>query len=108
MIRIAGEEKKSLYYVFSADWETIIKSKTSSLAVNKALTLGFEKFGQDFVLAPWIKCLNMTEFRENENSEDNIEYFYTPEMLADIGKHKLSQKFSALLEKAQNGSKKDK
>lgn len=103
MIRIVGEDKTSLFYVFSADWETIIKSKTGALAVNKALTLGFEKFGKEFMIAPWIKALNLSKFGKDEDAESNMEFFYTPEMLADIGKHKLSSQYSNLLSKTQHG-----
>ena len=107
MIRIAGEEKTSIFYVFSADWESMIKSKTASLAVSKSLTLGFDKFGKDFTLSPWIKSINLTHLRETEELEENTEHFYTPEMLADIGKHNLSKKYSNLLEKVQNNDKKN-
>lgn len=105
MIRIVGEDKSSLFYVYSADWETIIKSKSGALAVNKALTLGFEKFGKEFSIAPWIRVLNLSKFGESEDLEENLEYFYTPEMLADIGKHKLSSQYLTLLSKTQDGKK---
>lgn len=102
MIRKITDSKSNLYYVFCGDWESIIQGGSAHIATSKALTMGFDEFNEQLSLSAFIQCLNLTGYSKTLDFDENMSYFYMPEMLADIGKHELCKKFSTILKYSED------
>jgi hypothetical protein len=97
MIREVEKENSSLYYIFGADWETVIEANNSNQAARAALESSFKKFGKQLNLSPTVMCLSLTGYNKSLDIDSCLEVFFTPELLADIGLHDLSKKFLTIL-----------
>ena len=97
MIRKIKKETTNLYYVFCADWETVIEASSSNQAARTGMEISFKKFGKSLNLSPTLMCLSLTDYNKTVDIDSSLEVFFTPELLADIGLHDLSKKFLTIL-----------
>ena len=101
MIRTLENQDKKLYYVSSSDWECVVLAKDAIEAAGEALEEAFDTFGDSLNLSSCINIVNCSELHEKHMIEpEQVEFdiFYVPSVLADIGKHKLSQQLDEIIQ----------
>ncbi len=99
MIRTLENQDKKLYYVSSSDWECVVLSKDAIEAAGEAFEEAFDTFGQNLNLSSCVKVMNCSGLQEKyliEPEQVEFDLFYVPSILADIGKHKLSQQLDEI------------
>jgi len=107
MIRILENQDKKLYYVSSSDWESVVLAKDAIDAVGEAFEEAFDVFGENLNLSSCAKVINCSELQEKQLPEpEQVEFdmFYVPSVLADIGKHKLSNQLDEIIQNMQKKS----
>jgi hypothetical protein len=100
MIRTLENQDKKLYYVSSSDWECVVLSKDAIEAAGEAFEEAFDTFGQNLNLSSCVKVMNCSGLQEKyliEPEQVEFDLFYVPSILADIGKHKLSQQLDEII-----------
>ena len=100
MIRTLENQDKKLYYVSSSDWECVVLSKDAIEAAGEAFEEAFDTFGQNLNLSSCVKVINCSGLQEKhlvESEQVEFDLFYVPSILADIGKHKLSQQLDEII-----------
>ena len=96
MFRIKEDDISNLYYVTSADWESMVIATSSDRAVSEAFEEIYEVLGDKINLSPAIIAVDLTNFVLTY-SEDHVKVYSTSMVLSDIGLHDLAKKFKKII-----------
>jgi|TARA_R110000824_G_scaffold283247_2_gene471637 RecA/RadA recombinase len=97
MIRSTENQEKKFYIVSSSDWEAAVLAKDAVDASALGLEKAFEKYGSSLMLSNCITVTNASDIKNQEPEEMEIDIFYVPSVLADIGKNELAGSLDQIL-----------
>ena len=106
MIRATENQEKKFYIVSSSDWEAAVLAKDAVDASALGLEKAFERYGSGLMLSNCITVTNASDIKNQEPEEMDIDIFYVPSVLSDIGKNELATQLDEILR--ENEKKLDK
>jgi hypothetical protein len=106
MIRSTENQEKKFYLVSSSDWEAVVLARDAVDASALGLEKAFEKYGNSLMLSNCVTVTNASDIKNQEPEEVEIDIFYVPSVLSDIGKNELATKLDEILR--ENEKKLDK
>ena len=89
------DPKSKTFYSCCSDWESVVKSDNHKEAASLSLEEAFQFKGENLNLSKSIITINLTDFLENFDQE-NVKILKTHEILANIGKYKLSKQLKQI------------
>ena len=101
MIRSTENQEKKFYLVSGGEWETCVLAKDSIDAAAAGLEKAFQEYGNSLVLSNCITSTNCSDIKHQEPDEMEIDLFYVPSILSDIGKNGLAAELDVLLKNMQ-------
>jgi hypothetical protein len=97
MIRSTENQEKKFYIVSGGEWEAAVLAKDAVDASAFGLEKAFIKYGSGLMLSNSIIVTNASDARHQEPDEMEIDIFYVPSVLADIGKNELASQLDKIL-----------
>ncbi len=101
MIRSTENQEKKFYLGSSGGWEVCVLAKDSVDAAAIGLEKAFEEYGDSLVLSNCITSTNCSDIKHQEPDELEVDLFYVPSVLSDIGKNGLAAELDSLLKNMQ-------
>jgi len=99
MIRSTKNQEKKFYIVNGGDWEASILSKDAIDAAAYGLEKAFDEYGEDLLLGNCLTVTNASDIQLQEPDSIEIDIFYVPSILSDIGKNDLASQLDIILRK---------
>ena len=97
MIRSTENQEKKFYLVLGGEWEAIVLAKDAVDASAYGLEKAFEEHGSGLMLSNCITVRNVSDVRKENDAEMDIDIFYAPSVLSDIGKNELASQLDEIL-----------
>ena len=97
MICSTENQQKNFYIVSGGSWEACVLAKDAIDASALGLQEALEKYGTSLTLG---NCLTVNKAKVSTDSEEldvDIDIFYVPSVLADIGKNELAKQLDEIL-----------
>lgn len=89
---------KSVFMIVCADWEAVVEAgdieEAAALAIEEADSI----YQKDLKLSPTMTVYNISSSYEKSTATKDMSFMYTPDVLANAGKHSLSSKYNKLIE----------
>lgn len=101
MIRHTENQEKKFYSVEGTNWESIVESKDAIDAACLGLEEAFSEYGDKLMLGSCLTVTRVSQFRKQEPEEVEIDIFYAPSILSDIGKNELASQLDEILRHEQ-------
>ncbi len=101
MIRSTENQEKKFYIVAGGEWEAVVLAKDAVDASALGLEKAFDKYGSGLMLSNTVIVTNASDARTQEPDEMEIDIFYVPSVLADIGKNELASHLDKILRENQ-------
>ena len=101
MIRSTENQEKKFYLVSSSDWEAVVLARDAVDASALGLEKAFEKYGPSLMLSNCVTVTNASDIKNQEPEEIEIDIFYVPSVLSDIGKNELATKLDEILRESE-------
>jgi len=106
MLRELKEDKK-FFLVRCADWEYVAFTHDNQDAAAIALEEANSIYKRDMKVSPTIGVMDLSSSYSDLELNDNIAFFYTPNVLANAGMHSLAKKFSKIIKLMKEDDSKD-
>ena len=97
MIRSTENQEKNFYLVFGGEWEAVVLAKDAVDASAYGLEKAFEEYGSGLMLSNCITVKNVSDAKKENEEEMDIDIFYVPSVLSDIGKNELATQLDEIL-----------
>jgi len=97
MIRATENQEKKFYLVFGGEWEAVVLAKDAVDASAYGLEKAFEQYGSSLMLSNCVTVRNVSDIKEPDGEEMDIDFFYVPSVLSDIGKNELATQLDEIL-----------
>ena len=97
MIRSTENQEKKFYIVNGGDWEASVLSKDAIDAAASGLEEAFKEYGNSLVLGNCLTVTNASDVKHQEPDSIEIDIFYVPSILSDIGKNELASQLDIIL-----------
>lgn len=97
MIRSTENQEKKFYLVSGGEWEAIVLCKDTIDAAASGLEKAFEEYGNTLLLSNCVSVTNVSDMRSEEPENVEVDIFYVPSILADIGRNELAQQLDVIL-----------
>jgi hypothetical protein len=101
MIRSTENQEKKFYVVSGGEWEASVLAKDAVDAAALGLEKAFHKYGSALMLSNTVIVTNASDIRTQEPDEMEIDIFYVPSVLADIGRNELATQLDKILRENQ-------
>jgi len=101
MVRSTENQEKKFYLVSGGEWESVVLAKDSIDAAAAGLEKVFEHYGTSLMLSNCITVTNCSDLKTQEPEEMEIDLFYVPSILSDIGKNGLATELDTILKNMQ-------
>lgn len=108
MIRSTENQEKKFYLVSGGEWEAAVVAKDAVDASAYGLEEAFERYGSGLMLSNCITVTNASDIKNQEPENVEIDIFYVPSVLADIGKNELAGQLDKILRENQKKLDKEK
>jgi len=108
MIRSTENQEKKFYLVSGGEWEAVVLAKDAVDASAYGLEEAFERDGSGLMLSNCITVTNASDIKSQEPEEIEIDIFYVPSVLADIGRNELAGQLDKILRENQKKLDKEK
>lgn len=86
------------YIVSSAGWEYIVAAFSPDDAATKAFEKAYSEFGQNLNVSSVIKVLCFSDLEQDVETEQYIDFCYTPEIMSNAGFHDSATSFNNIIE----------
>ena len=96
MIRSTENQEKKFYLVEGASWEVVVACKDAIDAACLGLEEGFKEYGDKLMLGNCLTVMKMSDVK-NSPEELDLDIFYVPSILSDIGKNELASQLDEIL-----------
>jgi hypothetical protein len=97
MIRSTENQEKKFYLVSGGEWEAVVLAKDAVDASAYGLEKAFEGYGSGLMLSNCITVKNVSDAKEENHEEMDMDIFYVPSVLSDIGKNELATQLDEIL-----------
>lgn len=97
MIRSTENQEKKFYLVSGGEWEAVVLAKDAVDASAYGLEKAFEEYGSSLMLSNCITVKNVSDAKEENHEEMDMDIFYVPSVLSDIGKNELATQLDEIL-----------
>ncbi|HAI18853.1 MAG TPA: hypothetical protein DCM10_12945 [Xanthomarina gelatinilytica] len=101
MIRSTENQEKKFYTVAGGEWEAAVLAKDAIDAAAYGLEKAFEKYGSGLMLSNCITVTNASDVKSQEPEDVEVDIFYVPSILADIGRNELACQLDEILRENQ-------
>jgi hypothetical protein len=101
MSRSTENQEKKFYLVSGGEWEAAVLAKDAVDASACGLEEAFERYGSGLMLSNCITVTNASDIKGQEPEEVDIDVFYVPSILADIGRNELASQLDEILRENQ-------
>jgi len=101
MIRSTENQEKKFYIVNGGDWEVSVLSKDGIDAAASGLEKAFSEYGSSLVLGNCLTVTNASDVQHQEPDSIEMDIFYVPSILSDIGKNELASQLDLILRNNQ-------
>jgi hypothetical protein len=101
MIRSTENNEKKFYLVQGSTWESVVESEDAIDAACSGLEEAFEEYGDKLMLGSCLLVTRITDLKIDEPEEVEIDLFYVPSILSDIGKTDLASQLDEILRNAE-------
>ena len=108
MIRSTENQEKKIYLVSGGEWEAAVLAKDAVDASAYGLEEAFERYGSGLMLSNCITVTNASDIKNQEPENVEIDIFYVPSVLADIGRNELAGQLDKILRENQKKLDKEK
>jgi len=108
MIRSTENQEKKFYLVSGGEWEAAVLAKDAVDASAYGLEEAFERYGSGLMLSNCITVTNASDIKNQEPENVEIDIFYVPSVLADIGRNELAGQLDKILRENQKKLDKEK
>jgi hypothetical protein len=108
MIRSTENQEKKFYLVSGGEWEAVVLAKDAVDASAYGLEEAFQEHGSGLMLSNCITVTNASDIKNQEPEEIEIDIFYVPSVLADIGRNELAGQLDKILRENQKKLDKEK
>jgi|TARA_A200000159_G_C7223101_1_gene296982 hypothetical protein len=86
------------YIVSSASWEYLVEGSSSDDVATKAFEKAYSEFGQSLDVSSVIKVLCFSDLEQDVETEQYIDFCYTPEIMSNAGFHDSATSFNNIIE----------
>ncbi len=97
MIRSTENQEKKFYLVLGGEWEAAVLAKDAIDASAYGLEKAFEKYGSGLMLSNCLTVRNISDLKKENHEEMDMDIFYVPSVLSDIGKNELATQLDEIL-----------
>ncbi len=97
MIRSTENQEKKFYLVLGGEWEAAVLAKDAIDASAYGLEKAFEEYGSGLMLSNCLTVRNISELKQENHEEMDMDIFYVPSVLSDIGKNELATQLDEIL-----------
>jgi hypothetical protein len=97
MIRSTENQEKKFYLVLGGEWEAAVLAKDAIDASAYGLEKAFEEYGSGLMLSNCLTVRNISDLKKENHEEMDMDIFYVPSVLSDIGKNKLATQLDEIL-----------
>ena len=108
MIRSTENQEKKFYLVSGGEWEAAVLAKDAVDSSAYGLEEAFERYGSGLMLSNCITVTNASDIKNQEPENVEIDIFYVPSVLADIGRNELAGQLDKILRENQKKLDKEK
>lgn len=89
---------KNVFMIVCADWEAVVEARDIEEAAALAIEEADSIYQKDLKLSPTMTVYNVSSSYEKNTATKDMSFMYTPDVLANAGKHSLSSKYNRLIE----------